>query len=236
MAGWWQMNERRGVFAHGGYWSTSFSAITDGTSNTAALSEGVVGTEDRQSMILGGVANEQDSRLADDRPVYPIEWLAARGSSGSLKEPYYKPFKDNPTWREPWLPGRRWGDAHNVYTIFFTILPPNSPSVCWGDAPENADGQGTAMAASSFHTGGVGVIACDASYRFVSNSIDTSQSNGVYRSPEAETAGRSGLALSINDVLMPGENQDRPQDYTGPSPYGVWGAYGTATGGESVSL
>ena len=92
------------------------------------------------------------------------------------------------------------------------------------------------MSASSFHTGGVGVVACDASYRFVSNSVDTSSLNGVYRSDEAVSEGRTGLALSINDLLMPGEREDRPQDYTGPSPYGILGAYGTIAGGESVSL
>jgi len=239
IAGWWQMNERRGVFAHGGYWTTSFSAITDGTSNTAALSEGVIGTTDRESMILGGVGINQDSRIADDRPVYPITWLAVKGPGGTLKEPFdATAYTGNPAWQEPWLPGRRWGDAHNVYTIFFTILPPNSPSICWDVAPENGDGQGTAMSASSFHTGGVGVVACDASYRFVSNSIDTSQLNGVSRLPDAQSAGRTGLALSINDVLDSEEEkiQARPQDYTGPSPYGIWGAYGTCAGGESVSL
>ena len=225
IAGWWQMNERRGAFGHGDHISTSFSGITDGTSNTAAFSEVVIGTDGNRDRILGGVANERPSRIVDDRPVRPIDWLAVRGPNGTFSTSY--------STHGTWTQGRRWGDAHNVYTIFFTILPPNSPSVCWGASPEDADAQGTAIAPSSYHTGGVGVVACDASYRFVSNSIDTSQTNGVYRG-SGVTA--TGLSLSINDILGPSENQDRPQDYTGPSPYGVWGAFGTLNGGESSSL
>ena len=61
--------------------------------------------------------------------------------------------------------------------------------------------------ASSFHTGGVQVAMADGSVQFISQSIDTGN-------------------ITVNDVATP----------SGPSPYGVWGALGSRSGGEVVTL
>ena len=64
--------------------------------------------------------------------------------------------------------------------------------------------------AMSNHSGGVNCGMMDGSVRFVSDSVDI------------------------------GENQDAVVNYanrhTGKSPYGVWGALGTKSGGESTSI
>jgi prepilin-type N-terminal cleavage/methylation domain-containing protein len=59
--------------------------------------------------------------------------------------------------------------------------------------------------ASSYHPGGVVVAMCDGSTRFISDTIDTGDLNAV-------TQG----------------------NYTAPSTYGIWGALGSAQGGEAV--
>lgn len=62
------------------------------------------------------------------------------------------------------------------------------------------------FSASSFHTGGVNVLIMDGAVRFVSETVDC------------------------------GGDFSRPQAVSGESPYGVWGASGTPSGGETKSL
>ena len=109
-------------------------------------------------------------------------------------------------WDGGWGLGRRWGDAHSIYTTFFAVMPPNSPTC-------STNGETWAMpTASSYHPGGVNVALCDGSVRFISETINAGDPNTV-----------------------PPDLNGRPQDYSGPSLWGVWGALGSARGGEPVS-
>ena len=92
------------------------------------------------------------------------------------------------------------GQPENV--AFNTVTPPNGAS-CINDGNGNSDGAVSLLAASSEHTGGVQVLLCDGSVRFISENIDT---------------GNLGVATSLG----------------ASSPYGVWGALGTRSGGEVV--
>jgi prepilin-type N-terminal cleavage/methylation domain-containing protein/prepilin-type processing-associated H-X9-DG protein len=102
--------------------------------------------------------------------------------------------------------GFRWCDARHGYTAFFTVLPPNSPSCSNGDAENVA-----VVSPNSYHGGGVNVAMCDASVRFFADNV---------------WAGDPTQAI-------PGGS---PQQYTGPSLRGVWGALGTTAGGENVTV
>ena len=126
--------------------------------------------------------------------------------------------------------GRRWSDGRNASIGVFTILPPNSPTVCRGAQNTNPEGW-SIVAASSNHPGGASTVAVDASYRFVTNSVDTSSNPPPRKSGITVT----GLSLSYSH-LEGGAPADHPEYYAGPSPYGIWGAYGSVSGGESTSL
>ena len=96
-----------------------------------------------------------------------------------------------------------WQDGQPENVAFNTVIAPNGPS-CTNDGNGNADSARSILTASSYHTGGVQVVLCDGSVRFISDSIDT-----------------GNLAPAVTTV-------------NSPSPYGVWGALGTKAGGEVV--
>jgi prepilin-type processing-associated H-X9-DG protein len=104
--------------------------------------------------------------------------------------------------------GMRWADGRDQQTGFVTATPPNSPT-CTGDSGN----QRWALASpSSYHPGGVNVAMCDGSVHFISETIDTGD-------------------LTVQTFA--GHNN---QYTSGPSPYGVWGALGSTTGGEAASI
>ncbi len=108
-----------------------------------------------------------------------------------------------------WLMGWRWGDSVSVYTQWHPVIPPNGPTC--GNTGESY----ALVTASSYHPGGVNVVFVDGSVHFISETIDAGNID------DAENA----LGLSVN-----------PQNYSGPSLRGVWGALGSSAGGEAVAI
>ena len=183
--------EARGLFGRGDVTETSIASILDGTSNTLFVSETLAGRNGTDVGLLTGIATDVTVR---DTP--PAACLATRGPNQTL------------TGATSNLKAHRWGDSRNWYSVFFTILPPNSPSC--------GDERQALISASSNHPGGVNAAMADGSVRFVTESID---------------AGDPTLFLGEG---QPGFVPNDPHQFTGPSTYGVWGAMGTRAGGESV--
>jgi prepilin-type N-terminal cleavage/methylation domain-containing protein len=102
--------------------------------------------------------------------------------------------------------GTRWPDGAPAFTGCTTILGPNKGSF----TQRNWDGEDGIYEPSSVHTGGVHCLMSDGAVRFVSDSINTGNTSA--RVPDHPSA---------------------PLRF-GNSPYGVWGALGSASGGDIV--
>jgi prepilin-type N-terminal cleavage/methylation domain-containing protein/prepilin-type processing-associated H-X9-DG protein len=102
--------------------------------------------------------------------------------------------------------GGRWQDGQAGWIGFTTVLPPNSPSC---EANGNGSGDSTTLVypPNSAHPGGVNVAFADGSTRFLSDAIDCGNTSAA----------------------------PPPQNTSGPSPYGVFGALGSKAGGETAS-
>ncbi len=191
----WDWDEWRGPFGDGSRSKCSFGTLSDGSSNTIMLAEVAIGRHgSTMCPVIGGIA----VGVGWNQGSNPTECLARVGPNDILTGS----CESNTGWQL----GRRWGDAHSIYTTFFTILPPNGPTC-------GATGESWAIpTASSHHPTGVNVALCDGSVRFVAETIDAG-----------------------DPTTIPPSMGGRPQDYSGPSLWGIWGALGTTRGGEQLN-
>lgn len=184
----------------------STSAITDGTSNTLALSETVIATVASSRAIKGGIAQIPDLEAADPIGKCGIAALTANGDNKTIKSDIEVAATNHSTGepQQAFRGGRFW-DGRPSYLGFQTITPPNSPACA--DPNENGDNSRKwLMPPTSNHSGGVLAAYFDGSVRFIADGIDCN--------------GASAAQIT----------------FEGLSPYGVWGAIGTPNGGESTHL
>ncbi len=162
-----------------------FGSISDGLSNTIAVSERLrqgyrtdfavtAGSHDHRQgqAVLSGLRNNPALALLRTDGSKFIAGTVVQGRFGSVAT-----------------------RGHIHFVGFTTVMRPNGPVARdseWGVFPP-----------SSTHAGGVNACMGDGSVRFISNNIDTGN-------------------LSIV----------RPHGFSGPSPYGVFGALGSRSGGE----
>jgi prepilin-type N-terminal cleavage/methylation domain-containing protein len=201
----WSDWEYRGPFAVQPRGEVNFSSILDGTANTILLAECAVGKHPNTGApVIGGIAVNASGM--NHEQTNPAACLSRRGVNGVLIDPAYYAFDG----ASDQAIGRRWGDAHVLYTQFFTVLPPNAPSCSYGGNDEDWP----TVTASSHHPGGCQVAMCDASVRFVAQTIDC-----------------GNLAIQMGGQPNVPANA---RHYVGPSFWGVWGAMGTRAGRESL--
>ena len=150
----------RGIFGY--YSATRVGDITDGTSNTIAVSECAKGSQ--IGMIRGAAVF---NILGAD--TNPSICAALRGEGGRyVNLPNVQAY--------PWV-GVYWHAGVPLMNGFTTVLPPNSPSCLFANAWQWAG----IISATSFHPGGVNAVFADGSVQFISETIDC----GHIGSPEA---------------------------------------------------
>ncbi|MDB4733301.1 DUF1559 domain-containing protein [Planctomicrobium sp.] len=150
----------RGMFGY--QRSVKMRDVTDGTSNTIMMSEGVIGANHApQTATAGSHRYINGLALGNDPRTNPGACLALTDRQYFVAGTSVKSRRGRAMW-----------DGQVGRVGFNTILPPNSPSCAAGTNP-NADSTHGAWSASSMHTGGVQVLMADGAVRFVSENIDT---------------------------------------------------------------
>jgi prepilin-type N-terminal cleavage/methylation domain-containing protein len=113
------------------------------------------------------------------------------------------------------LHGRRainWTDSPACLITFNTVLPPNGPSCADTSSGDFGDQERAVLTPTSYHPGGVVAVMTDGSVRFFSDNIN---------------CGNLGAAQPALDANTP---------FGGASNYGVWGALGSISGGDTATL
>lgn len=184
-----QPTKLRGAFGPG--LTSRFKDITDGTSHTIAMGE--IGTS-TDSLVVGQFATGQPAKVLQN-PGACRQTLA-----GPKSDKYAKSVTLGSPGR-----GGRWADGAAGFSLFNTILPPNSPSCAVGGS-EAVDG---VYSLGSEHPGGAQVLMVDGTVRWIANAIDAGDSSRPTLTPEQMADSR-------------------------PSPFGVWGALGTAAAQDTA--
>jgi prepilin-type N-terminal cleavage/methylation domain-containing protein/prepilin-type processing-associated H-X9-DG protein len=174
-SGW---NKPRGLFQGSVYWpnadpynpnnyhanGVSLAGLTDGTSNTIAISEMV--TYSGSMWQLKGSYCEYVPSLDTS----PMVCMAFKGPGGELMGCQPATSHQNR--------GLGWGAGYFLHTGFNTVLPPNAP-MCLASKGEWSHGL---LPPQSHHPGGVQAAMADGSVHFIQENIDT----GDLSLPEAE--------------------------------------------------
>ncbi|MDR1924941.1 MAG: DUF1559 domain-containing protein [Planctomycetaceae bacterium] len=204
--------------------TVSLNSINDGLSNTALIGERICGY---------GLSSESD------KPTNPARWLVdcsgypddnTFGIAGNLVVAYaiYDPFTgggDVSSWFCPQnllnhfqggtISSDLSGQDINLFYRSMDFWSLSFGITAWFNTilPPNSPGALTNgewefafVSASSYHSGGVNIARCDGSVSFINNSINCGD-----------------LTKTIQPSL------------SGPSRYGVWGAFGSANGDEVVA-
>jgi prepilin-type N-terminal cleavage/methylation domain-containing protein len=134
---------------------TSMRDITDGISQTAMMSEAILGDGDDNSIDV------------------PSDWFGISVSEMTLPAVYQACTAVTPGTNQHSRSGRTWIYASFVCTRYNHIMPPNARScVCATASQATVNNRGGATTASSRHPDGVNMVTADGATHFINNDVD----------------------------------------------------------------
>jgi type II secretory pathway pseudopilin PulG len=214
-----------------GFITVNLDYITDGTSNSVLLGEGLIHDENNPTDYRKNLASGVECLYYHP----PQNVLNLKGPGRQFANPALTIVKPNTSDRQnsPTRPLNLGKTAIGNYpcsAYFHTLLPPNSPSAYWKDFMLFQ------IAASSEHTGGANISFIDASVHFISDTIGTKN---------LDKAGAKVIRPNFNPTYANAYGDARasyaPATLTDPDTgatfsYGVWSELGTVNCGEATSL
>jgi prepilin-type N-terminal cleavage/methylation domain-containing protein/prepilin-type processing-associated H-X9-DG protein len=148
--------------------------VTDGSTNTIAFSEGLVGRPNSATNGYAGTAviNVGGATTGSSSPqmLNAASNVTAINSGLNTCTTAFQKSQNLNAWR-----GIYWEVGANGTTLFNTIVPPNSKQHKWSACRRESGGwpdQATFANASSNHPGGVNTLMADGSCRFVKDSVN----------------------------------------------------------------
>jgi prepilin-type N-terminal cleavage/methylation domain-containing protein/prepilin-type processing-associated H-X9-DG protein len=196
----------RGIFGRGDLGDITMASITDGTSNTILISESDIGP----GADFSNFKKILGGITLSVTTMQAVDCEARRGSNGE-----YNATSAN---LGAGISGIRWGQSSMMTTLFTATLPPNSPNCSASSNEQLGFSASGIVSASSRHPGGANVALADASVRFVSETINARTTSIAEPTPATAANNVTGVC-----------------DFSGVSPYGVWGAMGSKDGSETAS-
>ena len=146
----------------------TFHYITDGLSNTLAMSEVCTGVQG-QRYLRGNVAYDATLYGCNSAQLCAAaSCLALMGPSGEYAAGV--PISGIDWGGGGWQRGLRWPDGRYYYSAFNTVLGPNKPTC---NSNSGTDAWYMIAPPTSYHPGGVNAMLGDGSVRFISETIDT---------------------------------------------------------------
>jgi prepilin-type processing-associated H-X9-DG protein len=224
-------NSRPRAWCQFGRVTITLGYITDGTSNSVLLGEGLLHDGTRPTDYRRNLANNVECLYYHP----PQNVLNLKGSGGQFLDPAQSIVKPSTADRQnsltrPLNLGKTGIGNYPCNAYFHTLLPPNSPSAYWKDFMLFQ------IAASSEHRGGANISFIDGSVHFISDSINTKN---------LDKGGRKIIRPNFSLTYAGSYGDDRgnyaPAELldstTGETfSYGVWSELGTVNVGEATTI